>query len=298
VSHPNDIRALSVGAATVARVDATRSWRRCTFDASGEGWFRLADKLADPAGLDAWYQAEVDGTGHGHRDLAGALIVYRFAGSLAELIIGPLLEQRRAVLLRPESLSLLLGERARIEALSVGSPEVAVLPSDPDVGRAGPGTGVVVVADEAALRTTAVEGMLAVFGPLAAAVRERAPFGLRGMWGTLADHLSDVSLRRARDRKSDSEAAWQLASALIDELAERQPLLRARPSRHLVTHEHRSALFSTKGTCCLIYKTNMPVVEGRSDRDTTPFIAADACTSCPLRSPDDRESRLVRHLTG
>jgi hypothetical protein len=298
VSSSNDIRTLSVGAATVARVDATRSWRRCTFDAAGEGWFRLADKLADPAGLDAWYQAEVDGTGHGHRDLAGALIVYRFAGSLAELVVGPLLEQRRAVLLTPENLSLLLGERARIEALSVGSPEVAVLRSDPDVERAG----VRVVADEAALRSVAVEGMLAVFGPLAEAVRERAPFGLRGMWGTLADHLSDVSLRRARDRKSDREAAWQLASALIDELAERQPLLRARPSRHLVTHEDRSALFSTKGTCCLIYKTNMPVVEGRGggrgERDTTPCIAADACTSCPLRSLDDRESRLVRYLMG
>jgi hypothetical protein len=293
----SEIRAPSVGAVTVARVDATRSWRRVTFDASGEGWFRLADRLADPAGLDAWYQAEVDGTGHGHRDLAGALIVYRFAGSLAELVVGPLLEQRRAVLLTPENLSLRLGERARIEALSVGAPEVAVLPDDPDAGRAG--DGVVVVPDEAALRTEAVDGVTAVFGPLAEAVRARAPFGLRGMWGTLADHLSDVALRRARDRKSDSEAAWTLASALIDELALRQPLLRARPRRHLVTHEDRSALFSTKGTCCLIYKTNMPVADGRSARvDTTPFIAADACTSCPLRSHEDREGRLVRHLTG
>jgi hypothetical protein len=286
---------LSVGAATVARVDATRSWRRVTFDASGEGWFRLADRLADPAGLDAWYQAEVDGTGHGHRDLAGALIVYRFAGSLAELVVGPLLEQRRAVLLSPENLSLLLGERARIESLSVGAPEVAVLPDDPDAGR--PGT-VVVPDGEVGLRAAAVEGMLAVFGPLAAAVRERAPFGLRGMWGTLADHLSDVALRRARDRKSDTEAAWQLAAALIDELAAAEPLLRARPRRHLVTHEDRSALFSTKGTCCLIYKTNMPVGDRANRMDTTPFIAADACTSCPLRGHDDRESRLVRHLMG
>jgi len=131
----------SPGVATVARVDATRSWRRVTVDAGGDGWFRLADRLADPAGLDAWYAAEVAGTGRGHRDLAGALIVYRFSGSLAELVVGPLLEQRRVVVLSPGNLSLRLGENARIESLSVTAPVVAVLADDPDAGR--PGTVVV-----------------------------------------------------------------------------------------------------------------------------------------------------------
>jgi hypothetical protein len=293
---------LSPGAATVARVDATRSWRRVTVDAAGDGWFRLADRLADPAGLDAWYAAELAGTGRGHRDLAGALIVYRFSGSLAELVVGPLLEQRRVVLLRPDHLSLRLAENARIESLSVGAPVVAVLPDDPDAGR--PGT--VPAADEAALRRVAVDGVLAVFEPLAAAVRERAPFGLRGMWGTLADHLADVALRRARDQGdegSDAEAAWATASALIDELAARQPLLRARPTRHRVACPAGEALFATKGTCCLIYKTNMPAdraerAERAEDRGSAqPWIDADACTSCPLRSEADRTGRLVRYLT-
>jgi hypothetical protein len=283
-----------VGAATVGRVDATRSWRRVTTDAVGEDWVVLADRLADPAGLDAWYGAELAGTGRGHRDLAGALIVYRFAGSLAELVVGPLLEQQRAVVLAPERLSLRLAPNARIEALSVNRPEVAVLPSDPDAG--GPGTRV--VADAAALRTVAVDGMLAVFTPLAEAVRARAPFGRRGMWGTLADHLADVALRRDRDRGRDGQAAWALATALIDELAARQPLLRARPQRHEVSCAAGSALFSTKGTCCLIYKTNMPTAAGSGGRvDARPWIDADACTSCPLRPVDDREQRLVRYLT-
>jgi hypothetical protein len=312
---------LSPGAATVARVDATRSWRRVTVDAGGDGWFRLADRLADPAGLDEWYATELAGTGRGHRDLAGALIVYRFAGSLAELVVGPLLEQRRVVLLSPENLSVRLAENARIESLSVASPVVAVLPDDPDAGR--PGTIVVAEAEPVAeaqggarpgapgqpagtvgtgmaeLRAVAVEGLLAVFGPLAEAVRARAPFGLRGMWGTLADHLSDVALRRARDRGSDPEEAWATATALIDDLAARQPLLRARPTRHDVTCAAGSALFSTKGTCCLIYKTNMPPGRAsRSDRGgAQPWIDADACTSCPLRGEDDRTARLVRYLT-
>jgi len=278
------------GVVTVARVDASRAWRRFTTDAGGDGWMLLSDRLRDPAIVDAWYQAELAGTGRGHRDLAGALIVYRFSGSLAELIVGPLLEQRRTLLLAPDVLSLRLADGARIDAMSVSSPVVAVLPDDPDAGQ--PGTQV--VDDESGLRTAAVDGMVAVFEPLADAVRARAPFGLRGMWGTLADHLADVALRRARDRGEDGEAAWALATALSDELAARQPLLRARPQRQQVTCAAGSALFSTKGTCCLIYKTNMPVDGGRSAQ---PWIDADACTSCPLRGPDDREQRLVRYLT-
>jgi hypothetical protein len=284
------------GAVTVARVDATRSWRRVTVDAAGDGWFRLADRLDDPAALDDWYRTELAGTGRGHRDLAGALIVYRFSGSLAELVVGPLLEQRRVVLLTPEGLSLRLAENARIESLSVTAPVVAVLPDDPDAGR--PGT--VTVADHAGLRAAAVDGMLAVFEPLAEAVRARAPFGLRGMWGTLADHLSDVALRRARDGGRDAEEAWSTVAALTDDLAARQPLLRSRPSRHEVSCAAGTGLFSTKGTCCLIYKTNMPL--GRTDRTdrsagAQPWIDADACTSCPLRPEADRTTRLTRYLT-
>jgi hypothetical protein len=302
----------------VARVDATRSWRRVTVDAAGDGWFRLADRLADPAGLDAWYAAELAGTGRGHRDLAGALIAYRFAGSLAELVIGPLLEQRRVVLLSPGNLSLRLGAGARVEALSVTAPVVAVLAGDPDAGRpgtvvveasppqppAGPGpAGAPGEEGTAALRAVAVDGILAVFGPLAEAVRARAPFGLRGMWGTLADHLADVALRRARDHGGDPEEAWASAAALIDDLAARQPLLRARPTRHDVACPVGPAVFSTKGTCCLIYKTNMPLDRAdRADRaagpaSAQPWIDADACTSCPLRSEADRTGRLVRYLT-
>jgi hypothetical protein len=269
-----------------------------TVDAAGEGWFSLADRLADPAGLDAWYATELAGTGRGHRDLAGALIIYRFSGSLAELVVGPLLEQHRVVLLSPDNVSLRLAENARIEALSVAAPQVAVLPSDPDAGR--PGTTTVVGEDE--LRRAAVDGLLAVFTPLAEAVRARAPFGLRGMWGTLADHLSDVALRRARDRGSDAEEAWATAAALIDGIAARQPLLRSRPSRHDVRCPAGEAVFSTKGTCCLIYKTNMPADRSdASDRpraSAQPWIDADACTSCPLRSEEDRTNRLVRHLSG
>lgn len=268
------------GAITVARVDATSGWRRFAPGAGGSGWFRLSARLADPAGLDAWVDAEVTGPAAGHRDVAGALLTYRVAGSLAELVVGPLLDQRRSLALHPGVVALLLGpDRARLDGVAVEDVEVAVLASDPDAARAG----TVVVADDAGLRAVAVEAMLATYGPLVDAVRARAPFGRRGMWGTLADHLAEVALRRAREQKRDAAAAWAAVEALLDDLAAREPLLVVRPRRQDVVTPAGGGLFAAKGTCCLIYKP-------------AGSVAAAACTSCPLRSPADRAAGFARYL--
>lgn len=280
-------------AVTVARLDESSAWRRYACDEAGDGWVQLDGRLADAGALDGWYRSELDGTARGHADLAGALIVYRFAGSLAELAVGPLLDQGRCVVLTPAAVSLRFGEAARLDALSVSASTVAMLADDPSAGE--PGTAVV---DSAAdLPAVAVDGLLAVFGPLAMAVRARAPFGLRGMWGTLADHLAEVAVRRARERGRDVDAAWSDAEALIDELAAREPLLRARPRREVVTGDPGSATFVAKGTCCLIYKAAaVPAPERTNAGAARRLITAAACTSCPLRSPEDRHARFAAYM--
>jgi hypothetical protein len=282
------------GVETVGRLASTRSWRRFTTDVSGPGWVRLADRLADPAGLDAWVAAELAGTARGHRDLAGSLVAYRLAGALAELAVVPLLTERRAVLTSPGALWLAFGDDgARIDAVGLPAPTVAVLPGDDDAGR--PGTVVANGVDD--LHALCAEALVATYAGVADAVRARAPFGHAGLWGTLADHLADVALRWARDTGGDADRAWAEADAVIDALALRpEPRLRARPRRHDVTGPAGSAAFITRGTCCLIYKRHEP---GPGEPDhTRDRIAAAACTSCPLRSPDDRHARLVRLLTG
>ena len=314
---------------TVARVAATSGWRRVTWEVDGPGWSRLADRLADPAALDGWVAEELAGTAAGHRDLAGALIVYRFAGSLAELVVGPLLEQRRALVLTPADVWLQLGPAARLDAVGVTGGGVAVLPDDPAAavaavagpsvaeagstvaeagstvaragstvagagstvaGAAGARPSVVVVDGVEGLRDAAVRSLLDVFGPLVPAVRARAPFGVRGMWGTLADHQAEVALRRAREQRRDQAVAWAAVESLLDALAAREPLLRARPRPHPVDGPARAALFATKGTCCLIYKAAGP-------GPARALIDAAACTSCPLRSEADRHARLSAHLS-
>lgn len=285
-----------VVATTVGRLDASSAWRRYATDEPGGGWVPLAQRVADGPAVDAWYRTELGATARGHADLAGALIVYRFAGALAELVIGPLTDQRRSVALTPQAISLRFGDAARLDALSVSAPSVAVLPDDPEAGTAGAR----VVAAPADLRAVAVDGLRAVFAPLAHAVRARAPFGLRGMWGTLADHLAEVAVRRAREQRRDVESAWSAASDVIAELAASEPLLRARPRRQEVRWPGGVDLLVVKGTCCLIYKAAgaaapraVPPTAGAGARR---LVGAAACTSCPLRREDDRAARFAGYL--
>jgi hypothetical protein len=267
---------LPPGAATVARLDNASPWRRFSARAEGPGWVRLSDRLADAAALDGWFRAERDGFAAGHPDLAGALLVYRFAGSLAELVVGPLVDQGRVLVLGPGDVWFRLGPAARLDGLAVPDAAVAVLPDDGDAGAAGTTT----VADRDGLRAVAVDSLVAVFEPLARAVRERAPFGLAGMWGTLADHTAEVTMSRSRGRAPlvEQRAAWRAADALVTALAARQPLVRGRPSLTEVSSPAGDGCFVTKGTCCLVYKVT------------------EMCSSCPLRSEADRRARFVAHL--
>jgi hypothetical protein len=281
---------------------ASRPWRRFTTAVEGPGagstgstggWVRLADRLADPAALDAWVADELAGTAQGHRDLAGSLIVYRYAGCLADLTMGPLLGQRRAFVLTPEHLYLTFAENARIDAVGLRDVPVAVLPDDPAATR----PEAVVAADPADLYGQAATGLVAVFEGLAAAVRARAPFGSAGIWGTLADHLGDVALRWSRESGVDAGEAWAVANAVIDGIAAHPAAarLRARPRRDDVTGPTGAvASFATRGTCCLIYKVHEPA----PGEPTTPraLIDAAACTSCPLRPTPDRHALWSRRL--
>jgi hypothetical protein len=279
----------SVAATTVARLDGSSGWRRFAVRTDGPGWIALDRRLADRAALDAWVESELCATAGGHRDLAGALIVYRLAGHLAELTVGCLVDQRRALVLTPAAVALRFGDAVRLDEMAVSAPAVCVLPDDPDAGAAG----TEVMASVGALRGVAANGMIATYGPVADAVRARAPFGLRGMWGTLADHVAEVAVRRAREQRRDVGAAWDEAERLLDDLAARVPSPWTRPRRQVVPTATGPQAVVTKGTCCLIYKAGAdPGDRGAA----TGLIAPAACTSCPLRSEDDRARRFAAYL--
>ena len=282
-------RRAGVAAITVARLDRSSGWRRFAPSQDGPGWVRLDERLADPPALDAWVAAEREATAAGHADLAGALIAYRLAGHLAELVVGCLLDQGRALPLTPGTVALRFGDAARLDEMAVTPPAVVVLPHDPDAG--APGTEVAPSADD--LREVAADALVATFGPVAAAVRARAPFGARGMWGTLADHICEIAVRRARERRQDVDAALAGATVLVDAIAERAPAPVTRPRRQVVDTARGPATVVTKGTCCLIYKAGArPGERGAAAR----LIGSAACTSCPLRPEGDRARRFTAYL--
>ncbi|HKY66182.1 MAG TPA: hypothetical protein VJM49_07420, partial [Acidimicrobiales bacterium] len=65
------------------------------------------------------------------------------------------------------------------------------------------------------------------------------------------------------------------------------------PRALLVGGRRGPQLVVAKGTCCLIYKAAAPV----GDRGAaTRRIGPDACTSCPLRSEEDRARRFAAWL--
>lgn len=284
--------------ATLAAVSRTNASLEVVSGVKGKGWYNFHD----PVPLRAWYERERRGRAHGHDDLAGALIAYRLAQVLVHVTVGPIVVQRRALIPRADGLYYRLNAGQDIAALAVTSATLVVLPGDRDAGH----LDTTVAADVPELLERSVAGLVTLFEPVTHAVRSCAPYGLRGMWGNLADHIAEMALgyagssaqaschgsnashvgREQRGHPGQSEeAAWDLAEVLIDHLAARQPLLRGRPQLQRQREadgscSHRVVL---KGTCCLVYKAY-----GRK-ADGTPLagrarIEVGACDTCPLRS--------------
>jgi hypothetical protein len=115
---------------------------------------------------------------------------------------------------------------------------------------------------------TLADELVALLTPVFAAVRARLPYGLAGMWGSVADGLAEHP-------------------ALVDAVAARVPRLRARPRFQTVRWSgghHRAVV---RGTCCLWYK----VFPGDPDPAGEGY-----CTSCPHRTDDSRAAAIAGWL--
>ena len=279
----------SVAAITVARLDRSSGWRRFAVRADGPAWVALDRRLADGAALDAWVESELRATAGGHRDLAGALIVYRLAGHLAELTVGCLVDQRRALALTPAAVALRFGDAARLDEMAVSTPTVAVLPDDPVAG--DPGTEVVASVD--ALRAVAADGWSRHSDP---SPTPCGP-GRRSACGGCGAPSPITSPRSPCAEPASRAGTWRRRGpsrrGCWTSWPPRVPLPWTRPRRQVVPTATGPQAVVTKGTCCLIYKASVPPGDrGAAAR----LIAPAACTSCPLRPEDDRARRFSAYL--
>ncbi len=110
---------------------------------------------------------------------------------------------------------------------------------------------------------------------------------MRGLWGAVADRVAAVVLTLARSTKRPSGPAWAAATALLDALSERAPVAITRPTPFPVRASGGGETwFTTKGTCCLYYRTvEAPALCGQR-----------YCSTCPLADPDQRQRMLAAGL--
>jgi hypothetical protein len=240
---------VSEGALGDALAAVAGDWSHVTFVAGdppgGEGWIGVDELLAGPA-LDRCVEAMLAGEAKGARDVAGSYLSAWLGGILAGPVAAAFRRDGRVWSLAPADLALRPHALGWFDGYAVRRERLRRVDLDS-------------FADE----------LVALLAPVFAAIRSRVPYGLAGMWGSVADALE------AGD------------PALVDALAARVPRLRARPRFqpvHWSGGVHRTLV---RGTCCLWYK----VYEGEADPAGEGY-----CTSCPHRSDGSRATRMAAWL--
>lgn len=263
---------------TLARLRAA-DHELCRLDVTSrrEGeWIDFATLL--DGGLDAVFAAG-NRSEPRRRDHLGASVAAALVEALLSAALPPLLLERRLPDVRPANVAARLHpEHLWFEAVALHAARCLGIPSDPGVAE----PELEVVDDLGGLHRALAAALVEAGTTWFPAVRARAPFGRRGMWGQLADEVHGVALWTARSLGLDPAAAWGEAAAIVDLVAASEPELRVRPRPFPVRSSAGDALWQVKGTCCLWYTT---CAEG--ERDDTSY-----CTACPLIDDAGRHERL------
>lgn len=246
----------------------------------GDGWYVLDAVVAD-GHLDTWFD-ELLAANRGRRDVAGSYLGSSLAGPVVTVTMSALVLERRV----PDLGSGLWLHRhpdGWFDQVSLASAGLFVVADDGDAGHPAS----VVLDGLDALYDRCAEVLVEALSPPLWGVRQRASYGLRGLWGAVADRMCASAVKAARLVGSDGWSAWREAQAVLDQVAARQDHLRTRPSPLPVRWSGGEELFQVKGTCCLYYKTH----DGELDACGDSY-----CTTCPFRDQDDRLLRLQAHL--
>lgn len=238
-------------------------------------WVLLADALTTPAIFDGWFDQVRRTIPNGREDVAGSYLASFLTGTIGTPLARALVGQRRGWKMTPDTTWVRVHDDGWIDGVAM-SADVMVLAGDPAAGRAD----AEIVASVDALTATAIEALVALVTPLFTDVRSRAPYGVRGMWGALADSMAADLTWIAHMEGRDVIDAWQRAQPLIDALIEAAPTSVTRPTFERVEVDGRIAHLAIRGTCCLYYQ---------SRPDDEPV---DYCSSCPMG--DDATRRLRR----
>jgi hypothetical protein len=269
-------------AATLARYGAADPY--CTPVAglpTEPRWTSLGALLDDTGLLRSWFDG-LAGESHGAPDVAASYLAGWLGGTLLDPLGWAVGTERRAWPLEPASLWIHRHGDGWFDGFAVGARQVRMLPDDPDAGH----PDAVVVADVDALRAGVAGEAVAVLGPLFAAVRSFAPYGVRGMWGAVADSLGSSAAIAALRAGRPARPAFDEAMRIVDGLVAAGAGRITRPTPEQVRWARGMTTVVHKGTCCLWYKTT----------DESAPIGERYCLSCPLQPGADQHERWVTWL--
>lgn len=262
-------------AATLGRLARLEPWWAAQVGVpTGPGWFRTDRITIDH--LRTWIDALARSHG-GHRDVAGSYLGGWLAGAVITVPLAVLVIEAR---LPDPTGPVWVHRHADGWFDRVSFERAAVLVAASDGATEHPDS---VVVERAVLVDVFARSLFERIDPMLEAVRSLTPFGLRGLWGGVADEIASAALGAARAGGTDVDLAWRTACDVIDAITASAPWLRSRPAPFPVA----GTLFTVKGTCCLYYKTQ----PGPPDPCGESY-----CTTCPKRDDGSRRARLTEHL--
>lgn len=137
-----------------------------------------------------------------------------------------------------------------------------------------------VVADVGALHTALRTGIEAHLGAVITRLCEQLGCKPRGLWLNVADALAGnlAWLMPQHNKAATLNVIEAEVAALVR--VPGSPLHSKQIGLFALTHEDHTQVYLDRATCCYWYKT-----EG-----------GDYCTTCPKRTPEDRNARLLAHM--
>lgn len=233
------------------------------------------DALLHGGGLERTFAACSELRAAQRRDVAGSLVTMRFTSVVIEAVMLLLLDHRCALEADPTRMAFRRGEGDMVDGIAF----------DGAVVHASTTAGAPVEAIDPVAYGIAARTIVGALSPIFTAVRAVAPYGVRGMWGNVADQCGLFATRVVRAGRVEPPVGWAVAMGLVDAVGAAGVVLGGRPTLVEAPLGDTTTWYSGKGTCCLVYK-------GRAITDRS--TGEGYCSTCPLLPGEVRLARLSR----
>jgi hypothetical protein len=265
-------------AQSLMRASSMNEHLRCTFgEPIGNEWLPAAAIFAADSACAAALIAQTERRLRTKAiTIIGSALLQNYQWPVIASAVACYLLDRRVLSLDAALLHLRYNEAGEAEAITVAGGSFAALPDDPDAAH----PDAMVVANQDALRERLRTEVETHGGEVIAQICGRLGCKPRGLWLNVADSLAGTLIWLAQEH--DRTVGLAMLEAEVDALVRQpgSPLHSTQIGLLPLTAGERSEVVLDRATCCYWYKME----------------DGDYCTTCPHRTPADREARLLAYM--